>query len=161
MTLWLRLLTHIGPALVLTAELAPVYAAEAHMYRCVSANGRVYYSDVLGAECVEGEQDRLTRHGLVLDRPEDEQEQTKGAAAANAEAERKRELLTQARRDRMLLATYTSEEQIENAKQGRLKTPKAALEWSVRKLVIYGNQLAELEQRVAQLTKKTLRFQTC
>ncbi len=66
----MRRLAQVGLALVLTANLTPVYAADAHMYRCVSANGRVYYSDVLGLECEGGEQDRLTRHGLVLDRPE-------------------------------------------------------------------------------------------
>ena len=83
MKLWVRLLSQIGVALFLTADLTPGYAADAHMYRCVNTNGRVYYSDVLGAECADGRHDRLTRDGLVLDRPVDQAELE---AAANAEA---------------------------------------------------------------------------
>jgi hypothetical protein len=101
MKLWMRLLVRIGLALFLAAFLAPGYAADAHMYRCVNANGRVYYSDLPGTECVEGEHDRLTRDGLVLDRPIDEAENE--AAAAETAAERKRELLAQNRHDRMLI----------------------------------------------------------
>lgn len=153
MKLWLRLLAQIGPTLVLTANLAPGYAAEAHMHRCVDASGRVYYTDLPGKECAEGRHDRLTRDGLVLDRPEDEAEKEAAAmTAAKVAAEQKRKLLAQNRYDRTLLATYASEEQIEIAKQRRLKTPKTALEWSVRKLVIYSDRMVELKQREAKLT---------
>ena len=72
MRLRTRLLVQIGLALFLTNNLAPGYAAEAHMYRCVNAKGRVYYSDRPGTQCVDGTHDRLTRHGLLLDRPVDE-----------------------------------------------------------------------------------------
>ena len=147
MKLWMRLLTQLGPALVLTADLAPGYAAEAHMYRCVNANGRVYYSDILGAECVDGRHDRLTRDGLVLDRPMDEAELEAAAIAeARAAAEKKREHLAQNRHDSMLLATYTSEEQIETAKQRRLKTPQLSLELSMKKIGIHRTRLIELKQ---------------
>jgi hypothetical protein len=144
MKLWMRLLVRIGLALFLTAFLAPGYAADAHMYRCVNANGRVYYSDLPGTECVEGEHDRLTRDGLVLDRPVDEAE--KEAAAAKAAAEQQRELLAQKRRDRMLIAIYTSPEQIEDAKQRRLQTPRLSLELSIKKITIYRERLIELKQ---------------
>lgn len=150
MKLWMRLLAQMGPTLVLTASLTPGYAAEAHMHRCVNANGRVYYTDLPGKECAEGRHDRLTRDGLVLDRPEVEVE--KEAAATAAAAEQKSKLLAQNRYDRTLLATYASEEQIEIAKQARLKTPKTALEWSMRKLVIYSNRMADLKEREAELT---------
>jgi hypothetical protein len=144
MKLWMRLLVRIGLALFLTAFLAPGYAAEAHMYRCVNANGRVYYSDLPGTECVEGEHDRLTRDGLVLDRPVDDVE--KEAAAAEAAAERQHELLAQNRHDRMLIATYISPEQIEDAKQRRLQTPRLSLELSIKKISIYRERLIELKQ---------------
>lgn len=147
MKLWMRLLAQIGPALVLTAELAPGYAAEAHMYRCVNANGRVYYSDILGADCVDGRHDRLTRDGLVLDRPVDEAELEAAAiAAAKSDAENNRKLRAQKRHDSMLLATYTSEEQIETAKQRRLETPQLSLELSMKKIGIHRTRLIELKQ---------------
>jgi hypothetical protein len=152
MKLWMRLLPQIGLALVLTANLAPGYAAEAHMYRCVNAKGRVYYSDVPGAECAQGRHDRLTRDGIVLDRPVDEAELEAAAISeAKAAAEQKRKLLAQNRHDSMLLATYASEEQIETAKQRRLKTPLLSLELSMKKIGIYRTRLIELKQREAAL----------
>jgi hypothetical protein len=44
----IRLLVRSGPALVLNSHLAPGYAAEARVHRCVDANGRVYFSDLPG-----------------------------------------------------------------------------------------------------------------
>ena len=149
----MRLQAQRGPALLLTADLAPGYAAEAHMYRCVNAKGRVYYSDVPGTECAGGRHDRLTRDGIVLDQPVDEAELEAAAIAdAKTAAEKKRKLLAQDRHDRMLLATYASEEQIETAKERRLKTPQLSLELSMKKIGIHRTRLIELKQREAALT---------
>jgi len=149
MKLWMRLLVQIGPALVLTAQLAPGHAAQAHMHRCVDANGRVYYTDLPGAECVESRHDRLTRDGLVLDRPDEEVLPVPDEEEA---ADRNHERVAQERYDRMLLATYASEEQIETAKQRRLKTPQLSLELSMKKIGIHRTRLIELKQREAVLT---------
>lgn len=159
MKLWMRLLAQIGLAVLLTANLAPGYAAEAHMYRCVNAKGRVYYSDVPGAECAQGRHDRLTRDGIVLDRPVDEAELEAAAMSeAKAAAEKKRKLFEQNRHDRMLLATYASEEQIETAKQRRLKTPQLSLELSMKKIGIHRTRLIELKQLEAAHTDSKKRI---
>jgi hypothetical protein len=60
--------------------------------------------------------------------------------------------VAQERYDRMLLATYASEEQIETAKQRRLKTPQLSLELSMKKIGIHRTRLIELKQREAVLT---------
>ena len=155
MKLWMRLVARIGLALVLTANLAPGYAAEAHMYRCVNAKGQVYYSNIPGAECAQGRHDRLTRDGLVLDRLVDEAEkEAADMAEAEAAADQKRKRLAQNRHDRMLLAIYASEEQIETAKQRRLQTPQLSLKLSFKKIGIHRTRLIELKQREAALTDK-------
>ena len=159
MMLWKRLLAQIGLALVLSANLVLVYAADAHMYRCVNAKGRVYYSDIPGAECAQGQHDRLTRDGLVLDRPVDEAEKEAAAMAeAKAASEQKRKRLAQDRHDRMLLATYASEEQIETAKERRLKTPQLSLELSMKKIGIHRTRLIELKQLEAAHTDRKKRI---
>ena len=153
MKLWMRLVARIGLALVLTANLAPGYAAEAHMYRCADAKGQVYYSDVLGTECAEGRHDRLTRDGIVLDRPVDEAElEAATVVDAKEAAEQKRKLIAQNRHDQMLLAIYASEEQIETVKQRRLQTPQLSLKLSLKKIGIHRTRLIELKQREAALT---------
>lgn len=128
--------------------LVPAYGAKAHMYRCVDANGRVYYSDRPGTECENGQHDSLTRHGIVLDRPESEATVRPGETA-----EQRRLRLAEERYDRTLRATYTSEEQIEAAKQRSLQTPMLAVKWGKKKLGIYRERLAELERREAALTE--------
>ena len=147
MRLRTRLLVQIGLALFLTNNLAPGYAAEAHMYRCVNSKGRVYYSDRPGTQCVDGTHDRLTRHGLLLDRPVDE-----AAARPGETTKEHRRRLAQERYDRMLRASYTSEEQIEAAKQRSLQSPILAVKWGIKKINIYRKRLDELEQHEATLT---------
>jgi len=155
MKLWIRRLARSGLAVVLMANLAPGYAAEAHMYRCLNANGRVYYSDVPGVECAQGRHDRLTRDGIVLDRPVDEAElEAIAIAKAKADAKEQRKRIEQDRHDRMLLATYASEDQIETAKQRRLKTPQLSLKLSLKKISIHRTRLIELKQREATLTER-------
>lgn len=151
MRLRTRLLVQIGLALVLTNNLAHGYAAEAHMYRCVNSKGRVYYSDRPGTQCVDGTHDRLTRHGLLLDRPVDE-----AAARPGETTKEHRRRLARERYDRMLRASYTSEEEIEAAKQRSLQSPILAVKWGIKKINIYRGRLDELEQHEATLTDSSV-----
>ncbi len=147
MRLRARLLAQIGLALSLACYFAPGYCAKAHMYRCVDTGGRVYYSDRPGNECEDGKHDRLTRGGLVLDRPAVETNKP----PPDETPEERRERLARERYDRTLRATYTSEAQIEAAKQRSLKSPILAVKWSKQRIDTYRERLAELEQRAATL----------
>jgi hypothetical protein len=141
-----ELLVSVGLALVLTNDLAPGYAAEAHMYRCVDVDGRVYYSDHRGVECEGGKHDSMTRYGIILDRPDDDSDALPGESI-----EERRLRQAEQRYDRALRATYTSTEQIEAAKQRSLQTPMLAVKWGRKKLDIYVERLMELKQREATL----------
>ena len=65
-----RNLTAIMALLALMSVPAAANAAEAHMYRCKDANGRVFYTDRPDIACLGLETDEMTKHGLVLDRPD-------------------------------------------------------------------------------------------
>lgn len=134
----------IGAVLVLTCFAAPLWAAQPHMYRCKDADGRVYYTDRPGVNCAGQEADEMTKHGLVLDKDK--------AARANESPEERRRRLAQERSDRALMQTYTSEDQIEAAKQNSLKMPLLGVKYAKKKLAIYNERLVELRDREEQMT---------
>jgi flagellar motility protein MotE (MotC chaperone) len=76
------------------------------------------------------------------------------AHKAGAIAEQQRERQAQNRYDRTLLATYSSEDQIEAAKRRRLRTLRLALQLSLKKIGIYLERLGQLEKREAELASK-------
>jgi hypothetical protein len=85
----------------------------------------------------------------VLDRLE-------GDARPGESVQQHRRRLARERYDRALRATYTSEEQIEAAKQRSLQTPMLAVKWGKKKLGIYLERLAELKQREETFTNSNV-----
>jgi len=134
-----RRLTRVGLMFVLIFFAAPVFAVEAHMYRCKDKNGRVYYSDRPGMECQGGETDEMTKQGLVMERPD--------ALRPGESPEERQARLAQQRQDRALMQTYSSEQQIEAAKKRSLETPLLAVKYARKKLAIYTDRLSELRNR--------------
>lgn len=142
MSRFVRNLAPIAALVALMTVPAAAYAAQAHMYRCKDANGGVFYTDRPDIACKGLETDEMTKHGLVLDRPDT----GLGETAKEREAR-----LAQERKDRALLQSYTSEQQIEVAKQRSLKTPLLGVKYAKKKLTIYTEQLNELREREAAL----------
>ena len=143
MSFQLRILAPIAVLVALLAVPAAAYAAEAHMYRCKDKNGRVFYTDRPDIACLGLETDEMTKHGLVLDRPDS------GRPLETSEEREAR--LAQERKDRALLQSYSSEAQIEEAKQRSLKTPLLGVKYAKKKLAIYTDQLNELRERETAL----------
>lgn len=142
-----RYLPLIGALIVLAQLTSPVLAAKPHMYRCKDANGRVYYTDRPGVNCAGNEADEMTKHGLILEREGD-----KSATPGETADERQKRIAKQ-RSDRALLQTYSSEEQIEAAKQANLQTPLLAVKYAKKKLAIYNERLDELRAREETMMK--------
>jgi hypothetical protein len=98
-------------------------AAQAHTYRCVGKDGRKYYGSTIPAQCLGQPVEALSSQGTVLRRidPEGDEKARKTKEAAEA---KKREEDTAAReesrRNRALLATYTSEKDIEEMRRRAL-----------------------------------------
>lgn len=102
-----------GPAL--GAKKPTKGAPATTMFKCKDAQGRTYYADKPGPECASGVTE-LNKQGVRVNRPGSSQAQ----AGAPAKPER-------SRRDKALLATYSTEGQIESAKQRNLELPQQAV----------------------------------
>lgn len=132
----------------LAAVLAPVlalapFAAGAQSYRCVGADGKKYYGQSVPPQCTGQPVEQLNAQGMVVKRIDAAASASDRARKDAEDAERrKREAASkeEGRRDRALLATYTSEKDIEDTRSRALK----------------GNQDAvkEIEAKVAALRQK-------
>ncbi len=129
--------------------LAPL-AADAQSYRCVGKDGKKYYGSTIPPECAGQPIEELNKQGMVTRRID---AQTTAAERAKKEAEeekRKQDAAVakeEGRRTRALLATYTSEKDIESARGRALEdNQKAVAEIEVR--------VGALKKRHAELTKE-------
>src|ERR671914_446555 len=112
----LRLSMMLAPLTVMAALLAGVKWVDAGAYRWVDAEGRVHYSDAIPAEQVRSGYrlyDEEGRQVSVVDAARTEQEIQRAL-------EREAKAAEQARRDRILLATFTSEEDLKFVRDDRL-----------------------------------------
>ena len=118
--------------LALAAGLAVPLAAEAQatMYRCVSKEGKKYYQSTIPMECAGQPIEQINRQGMVVRRidPEGDEKARQEKAAAEAK-KRDEDLATRedSRRNRALLATYTSERDIEDARARALADNQKAV----------------------------------
>jgi len=135
--------------LVFGLALAPA-AAEAQSYRCTGKDGKKYYGQSVPPQCLGMPVEQLNAQGMVMKRFD--------AAASAAEREKKaaeeedrkkREMVTkeEGRRSRALLATYTSEKEIDNARARALAENQAAVK-------DVEGKIAALKKRQADLVKE-------
>jgi DNA repair exonuclease SbcCD ATPase subunit len=128
----------------LTLAILPLDAA-AQTYRCTSKEGKVYYGQTIPTPCIGQIVEQLNSQGLVMRRimPTNAQPE-EDPAAKEAEEKKKREEAAhakeEARRNRALLATYTSAQEIDDARARALAEPT--------------RRVAEIEARVEELKKK-------
>lgn len=130
-------------------------AAGARMYKCVDAAGKIYYSDKITHDCAR--EAEISRHGVVRDKREEgrpEQPGKPGKAAKPDEAAGAKKAEEQKRRDRALMATYTSEQEIDDARDRSLALPLEVVKTAERKLDQVNRELYGLkkqaEKQVAQ-----------
>lgn len=124
-------------------------AARAQTYRCVDKNGNKHYSQTVPEACVGQLIEQLNSEGIVIRRilppptPAELEAQKAAAEKKRQEAEAAKE---QERRDKALLASYTSVQDIEDARvRARAENDRAMSEISKR--------IAILEKRRAEQQK--------
>jgi hypothetical protein len=125
-------------------------------YRCTGSDGRKYYGSAIPDACIGRPLELINKQGLVVKRIDPEGDE-KAKIAKEAEAEKKREAEAAAReanlRNRALLATYTSEKDIEDSRQRDLRNhEKGVLEVQKR--------IDDIKKRQAQFQKELDLFQT-
>ena len=138
-------------AIVLAAGLALApFAADAQSYRCTGKDGKKYYGQSVPPQCLGMPVEVLNSQGMVTKRIDAaasaaEREQK----AAEEEERKKREAVTkeEGRRNRALLATYTSAKEIDNARARALEENQFAVK-------DVENKIALLKKRRADLTKE-------
>jgi chromosome segregation ATPase len=125
-------------------------AAQAQSFRCVGKDGKKYYGQVLPRACLGRPWEQLNKQGLVVKRfdPNEEVEDP-AKEAAQKEKQREKEAAAKelARRSRALLATYSSVEDIDAARERALAEPQ-------RQIADIEANIAQREKRLAELTKQ-------
>ncbi len=128
----------LGLALALAAA-----SAQAQSYRCVGKDGKKYYGSTIPHACLGMPIEQISAQGTVLRRIDPAGDE-KMRAAKEAEAAKKREddalAREEGRRNRALLATYTSEKDIEQAR--------------ARALADNNKSVREVEGRIAEIKKR-------
>jgi hypothetical protein len=126
--------------------LAPL-AASAQSFRCAGKDGKKYYGSTIPAQCLGQPVEQLNTQGTVIRRfdPEGDEKQK---AAKEAEAAKKRQedaiAKEESRRNRALLATYTSDQDIDEARGRALQENQKAVK--------------EVEGRIAEIKKRQAAF---
>jgi hypothetical protein len=110
--------------------------AQGLTYRCAGKDGKKYYGSTIPKQCLGQPIEQLNAQGLVVKRMDAEGDE-KDRAAKAAELEKKRETdaasREESRRNRALLATYTSIADIDQARSRALaENQKTAIEVQAR-----------------------------
>jgi hypothetical protein len=141
-------------ALAAALAIAP-FAAEAQSFRCVGKDGKKYYGQTLPQECLGMPVELLNSRGLVVKRF-DAQADAQARAAKEAEQKRKAEAAAaskeEERRKRALLATYSSEKDVDHARARALEENKRAVQ-------MVEARIADIKKRQARNAKE-LEFYT-
>jgi hypothetical protein len=121
---------------------------EQYTYRCTGKDGKKYYGQTIPQACLGQPLELINRQGMMVKRIDPEGDE-KARLAKEAEEQRKREMEVAQkdaqRRHRALLATYTSEKDIEEARGRALREHRM--------------QLQEVETRIEAIKKRQARHE--
>ncbi|MGE5640847.1 MAG: hypothetical protein ACM30H_12210 [Clostridia bacterium] len=147
----MKRMTRIAAALALALwALASLAQGLQTTYRCVGKDGKKYYGSTIPTPCLGQPIEQLSTQGTVIRRilpqaSEEEREAKEAEAAQKREADK--ETKEQDRRNRALLATYTSEKDIEDAR-GR------ALDENEKAIKAVEVRIADIKKRQAGFEKE-------
>jgi hypothetical protein len=112
-------------------------------YRCTSKDGKKYYGSTIPQQCLGQPIEQLNAQGLIvrrIDPAAEEKQREEKAAAALQNREQDAAARENARRDRALLATYTSEKDLEDAR--------------ARALADNNKAVKDVEQKIEEIKKR-------
>jgi hypothetical protein len=128
--------------LVFALALLPL-AVQAQSFRCVGKDNKKYYGSTVPPQCLGQPVEQLDSRGVVVKRFDAQASADERAKKEADEADSKKRAAIakeQGRKDSALLASYTSEKDIEIARSRALENPQQAVR--------------ETEGRIAALTKR-------
>jgi hypothetical protein len=124
-------------------------ASEAETYRCIAKDGKRYYGSLIPAECQGRPVELLSAQGVVVRRIDPEGAEKERLAKEASEARKRQEesaARETARRNQALLATYTSEKDIDDARARALAENTKATQLVESRLDSLRNQRAGYEK---------------
>ena len=127
--------------------------AQAAMYRWVDSNGRVHYSDTLPPTYQKSGAAELSKQGNVVKRTQSEAERRAEAERQVEQARIQQEQQKQAQLDRALTSTYTTEAEIDLARDRALEHHKLAIHGAEIRAKAVDANLVELKTRIASIEK--------
>ena len=147
------MITRTIVAAAAVSVLAPLAAyaqqnKEQYTYRCTGKDGKKYYGQTIPQACLGQPLELINKQGLVVKRVDPEGEE-KARIAKEEEEKKKKELEAakqdQMRRTRALLATYTSEKDIEDSRARAMRD--------------HQNQVKDVERKIEDIKKRQAQFQ--
>ena len=141
-------------SVLVAALLLGLGTAHAQMFRWVDSNGRVQYSDTPPTTFNRSGGAELNKQGQVVRRTDSEAERRQ---AAERQAEQKRIQAgrqKQAQLDRALMATYTTEAEIDLARDRALDHHKLAIKGAETRARAVDANLAELRTRINAIERR-------
>ena len=152
-----RLWPDTAPRMVFKALLAALLMsagmAQATMYRWVDGNGRVQYSDTPPMTFQQSGGEEMSKQGNIIRRTQSQEERRAEAERLAEQKKIQQEQQKQAQLDRALTQTYTTEAEIDLARDRALEHHKLAIKGAeIRSKTVNAN-LAELQARIAGIEK--------
>ena len=138
--------------------LLPLAAGAQSSYRCVGKDGKKYYGSAVPPQCLGQPVEQLNDQGMVVKRFDAAASAAEREKKAAEEEERKkREALSkeEGRRSRALLATYTSEKDIDQARSRALKDNEGAVKDIEGRIVSLKKRQDELKKELEFYQGKT------
>ena len=123
------------------------------MYRWVDSNGRVQYGDTLPVTYQKSGAAELSKQGQVIKRTASTTEREAQAATLAEQVKLKRAADEQARLDRALTSTYTTEAEIDLARDRALAHHELAIKGAEMRGKAVSANLKDLKARVASITQ--------
>jgi TolA-binding protein len=148
---WRVTVRNTAYSLVLIAACAGT--AQAQMYRWVDGNGRVHYSDTLPQTYQKSGAAEMNKQGMVVRRTQSEAERMAEIARQAEQLKIERQQAEQARLDRALMATYTTEAEIDLARDRALEHHKLAIRGAETRAKAVDANLDELRTRISAIEK--------
>lgn len=146
----------IGYLLLLPALLAAAPAQAERMFKWVDENGRIHYSDRVPPQHSKQERREYDERGRtvkVYERAKTPEEKAEAARLAAIEEEKRRQAEQKAVHDRSLLATYSSEEDMLLARDGKLSSVDALIQLTNSRIESTESRLREYAAEAAEFER--------
>jgi Domain of unknown function (DUF4124) len=130
-----------------------------HLYKCTDASGKVYYTQLPPRECLGRDTQELNKSGVVVKEsqraatPSEIQARDADKKKKAEQAEKDKE---ERRKNTALLNTYSSEKDIEDARQRSLQEAKTAIEDTQKHITALQKRQKDLEGEKEFYVKKPL-----